>query len=47
MNVVATHAKSGFETAIPLPQSYKSLTVQALSADGRVLGAAQPSAPSS
>jgi EmrB/QacA subfamily drug resistance transporter len=47
MSVVATHAKSGFETAIALAQSYKSFKVQALSADGRVIGAAQPSAPSS
>ena len=32
------HAKSGFETAIPLPQGYKSFKVQALGADGRVIG---------
>jgi EmrB/QacA subfamily drug resistance transporter len=38
LSVVATHAKSGFETAIPVPQSYKSFKVQALGADGRVIG---------
>jgi EmrB/QacA subfamily drug resistance transporter len=35
---VATQAKEGFETAIALPQSYPSITVQALDANGRVLG---------
>jgi EmrB/QacA subfamily drug resistance transporter len=45
--VVATHAKSGFETAIVLAQNYHSLQVQALGADGRVLGASQPVTPSS
>jgi EmrB/QacA subfamily drug resistance transporter len=44
MAVVATHAKSGFETAIALPRSYQSFEVQALSATGRVIGASQPSA---
>jgi EmrB/QacA subfamily drug resistance transporter len=42
LNVVATRAKSGFETAIGVPQSYKSFKVQALSADGRVIGASRP-----
>jgi EmrB/QacA subfamily drug resistance transporter len=41
LTVVATHAKSGFETAIGV-QSYKSFNVQALSADGRVIGACRP-----
>ena len=36
--VVATHAKSGFETAIPVGGSYKSFRVQALDARGRVIG---------
>jgi EmrB/QacA subfamily drug resistance transporter len=41
LSTVASTARSGFETAIPLPQSYKSFKVQALAADGRVLGASQ------
>jgi len=41
LTVVATHAKSGFETVIPVPQSYKSFKVQALNADGRVIGASR------
>jgi hypothetical protein len=47
MAVVATHAKSGFETAIVLAQNYHSVQVQARGADGRVLGASQPVTPSS
>jgi EmrB/QacA subfamily drug resistance transporter len=42
MAVVATTAKSGFETAIPMPHGYASFEVQALSADGRVIGASRP-----
>jgi EmrB/QacA subfamily drug resistance transporter len=42
MTAVATSAKSGFETAIPMRQSYKSFEVQALAADGRVIGASRP-----
>jgi EmrB/QacA subfamily drug resistance transporter len=42
LSVVATHAKSGFETAIPVPQSYKSFKVQALGTDGRVIGTSRP-----
>ena len=38
MSVVATHAKSGFETAIALPRAYQSFEVQALDAKGRVIG---------
>jgi len=38
MTAVATTAKSGFETAIPVSQSYNSFKVQALDADGRVIG---------
>ena len=42
--VVKTTTKSGFETAIPLPEteSYKSFKVEALSANGRVIGASRP-----
>jgi EmrB/QacA subfamily drug resistance transporter len=36
--VVATAAKSGFETAIPLPQSYKIFRVEALDANDRPIG---------
>jgi EmrB/QacA subfamily drug resistance transporter len=34
----ATAPRSGFETAIPVSQSYKTFKVQALAANGRVLG---------
>jgi hypothetical protein len=40
--VVTTTAKSGFESAIPVPQSYKSFKVEALDANGRVIGASRP-----
>jgi EmrB/QacA subfamily drug resistance transporter len=39
--VVATTAKSGFETEIPMPGKYKRFKVQALAAGGRVIGASQ------
>jgi EmrB/QacA subfamily drug resistance transporter len=39
---VTTTAKSGFETAIPLPASYASFEVEALDAKGRVLGTSRP-----
>jgi EmrB/QacA subfamily drug resistance transporter len=42
LSTAASTVRSGFETAIPLPQSYKSFKVQALAADGRVLGSSQP-----
>ena len=42
MTAVATTAKSGFETAIPMRQSYTSFEVQALAADGRVIGTSKP-----
>ncbi len=45
LSVVATRAKSGFETAISVPQTYRSFKVQALSAAGRVIGASQPFTP--
>ncbi len=36
--VVATAARSGFETSIPVPRGYESFRVQALDADGRAIG---------
>jgi EmrB/QacA subfamily drug resistance transporter len=42
LTAVASHAKSGFETAIPVPPSYTSFKVQALDANGRVIGVSQP-----
>ncbi len=42
LTVVRTVAKSGFETAIGVPPSYRSFKVQALTADGRVIGASRP-----
>jgi hypothetical protein len=42
LNSVSTAAKSGFETAIPLPGSYGLFKVQALDAHGRVLGTSRP-----
>jgi EmrB/QacA subfamily drug resistance transporter len=40
--VVASAARSGFETAIPVTGSYRSFTVQALDNRGRVIGASNP-----
>ncbi len=40
--VVARSAKSGFETAVPVAQGNHSFKVQALSGDGRVIGASRP-----
>jgi hypothetical protein len=37
-SVVASKAKSGFETAIPLRQGYKTFKLEALDARGRVIG---------
>ena len=34
--------KFGFETAIALPKSYASYKVEALGADGRVIGTSAP-----
>jgi hypothetical protein len=39
---LASVAKSGFETAIPVPPGYKSFKVQALDAGGRVIGTSRP-----
>jgi hypothetical protein len=38
MTVVATQAKAGFETAIPLPGGYTTFKVQALDASGKIVG---------
>ncbi|HTZ85147.1 MAG TPA: MFS transporter [Solirubrobacteraceae bacterium] len=40
--VLATHAKVGFETAIPLAGDYKQLELQALDASGHVIGTSRP-----
>jgi EmrB/QacA subfamily drug resistance transporter len=40
--VVSTTAKSGFETAIPVPAGDESFKVQALNAGGRVIGTSRP-----
>gem|GEM_PF-42891 len=39
---VAAHAKEGFETAIEVPQGHRSFKLQALDANGRVIGSSQP-----
>ncbi len=39
MTAVASAARSGFETAIPVAQGYQSFRLQALSAGARVIGA--------
>ncbi len=45
LTVVARVAKSGFETAIPLPGSDPTLEVEALDANGHVIGTSAPFAP--
>ena len=40
-SVVANAPRSGFETAIPVPRGEESFKVQALNADGRVIGASR------
>jgi EmrB/QacA subfamily drug resistance transporter len=42
LGAVASAAKSGFETAISVPQGYRTFKLQALGADRRVLGASRP-----
>jgi EmrB/QacA subfamily drug resistance transporter len=42
MRVLTTHAKSGFETAMPVPAGYTSFELQALDAAGRVIGTSRP-----
>jgi EmrB/QacA subfamily drug resistance transporter len=44
-STVATAAKSGFETAIPVTQGSTSFEVQALDAQDRVIGTSQPFSP--
>ncbi len=41
-SAIAIAAKSGFETAIPVPARYTSFKVQALGAGGHVIGTSQP-----
>ena len=38
MTTVATAAKSGFQTAIPLSETYSSIEVQALDSAGKTIG---------
>jgi EmrB/QacA subfamily drug resistance transporter len=45
LTAVATLAKSGFETAIPVSQDYNVYKVQALDANGRVLGTSKTFGP--
>jgi EmrB/QacA subfamily drug resistance transporter len=42
LSAVTSAAKSGFETTIPVPPGYKSFEVEALDANGRVIGASLP-----
>jgi EmrB/QacA subfamily drug resistance transporter len=42
MSAIAAHAKSGFETAIPVSGSHTTFEVQALDANGRVIGTSRP-----
>ena len=42
LTAVASAARAGFETAVPVPSSYKSFEVEALNAKGRVIGASRP-----
>jgi EmrB/QacA subfamily drug resistance transporter len=42
LTAVRTTAKSGFQTAIPVPQGYRGFEVQALDAGGRAIGASRP-----
>jgi EmrB/QacA subfamily drug resistance transporter len=42
LTAVASAAKSGFETAIAVPAGQQSFEVQALDADGHVIGASRP-----
>jgi MFS family permease len=42
MTVVASVAKSGFETPIPVPPSYESFKIEALASGGRLIGTSRP-----
>ncbi|HET9059077.1 MAG TPA: MFS transporter [Acidimicrobiales bacterium] len=44
MTPVGTVAKTGFETALPVPHGYRSYEVQALDASGKVLATSKPAA---
>jgi EmrB/QacA subfamily drug resistance transporter len=45
LTAVTSIPKSGFETAIPMPVRYKRFELQALNAQGHVIGASRPFAP--
>jgi EmrB/QacA subfamily drug resistance transporter len=45
LSAVTSAPRSGFETAIPVSAGYASFEVQALGADGRVIGASPPFSP--
>jgi hypothetical protein len=45
LTAVASAARSGFETTIPVPASYKSFEVEALDTKGRAIGASRPFTP--
>jgi EmrB/QacA subfamily drug resistance transporter len=45
LTAVTSTPKSGFETAIPMPTSYKRFELQALDAQGQAIGASQPFSP--
>jgi EmrB/QacA subfamily drug resistance transporter len=45
LSAVTTTARFGFETAIPVPPGYESFKIEALSADGRPIGASRPFSP--
>jgi EmrB/QacA subfamily drug resistance transporter len=42
LTAVASAARAGFETAVPVPSSYKSFEVEALNAEGRAIGVSRP-----
>ena len=42
LGAVASAPKAGFETSIPVPPGYSSFELQALDANGRVIGASKP-----
>jgi EmrB/QacA subfamily drug resistance transporter len=42
LTALASHARSGFETAIEVPSAFKRYQLQALAADGRVIGTSDP-----
>ncbi len=42
LSIAATRPRSGFETSVPIAQDYAEFEVQALAANGRVLGSSRP-----